>query len=155
MKKLALQYITQIKSWQPSYKCVFESSFTLLFEARPSDIPSMELRMMQHMSYTGMKCNCIAKFFFLLSHLGHSDHPCLSWTSTKSSCSQSGTPPEVFKSEVDEISVNYDGYQRIHMDGSKARTNVASAAISWPCTCCSSGFLIAQPSSQLRLAPYC
>ena len=63
-EKLALQYITKLKSnpENPTYKCVFEPSFALLFEARPSVIPTIGLRMKQHMSDTGIKFDCIAKF---------------------------------------------------------------------------------------------
>jgi hypothetical protein len=42
-EKLALQYITKLKSnlENPTYKCVFEPSFAFLFEARPSVIPTI------------------------------------------------------------------------------------------------------------------
>ena len=49
-EKLALQYITKLRSNpnNPTYQCVFEPSFAFLFEARPSVIPSIGIRMKQH-----------------------------------------------------------------------------------------------------------
>jgi hypothetical protein len=50
---LALQYVTKLKSNpdNPTYKFVFEHSFALLFEARPSVIPTIGIRMKQHVRY--------------------------------------------------------------------------------------------------------
>ncbi len=130
-EKLALQYITKLKSnpANPTYKCVFEPSFALLFEARPSVIPTIGIRMKQHMADTGIKFDCIAGFCF---------SPVPPWTlkapiftfAVHNIGSKAEVPPEVFRSKVNEILEYFDGYQRIYTDGSKAGTAVASAAIS-------------------------
>jgi hypothetical protein len=44
--------------------------------------------------------------------------------------SKSETPPEVFKSEVNEILVAFDGYQKFYTDGSKVGKAAAAAATS-------------------------
>jgi kelch-like protein 2/3 len=85
--------------------------------------------MKQPMSDTGIKFDCIAKFSF---------SPVPPWTlkppvfifAVHNIGSKAEIPPEVFKSKVSEILINFEGYQRIYTDGSKADTAVASAAIS-------------------------
>jgi len=128
-----LQYITKLKSNpdNPTYKCVFEPSFTLLFKARPSVIPTIGIRIKQHMLDTGIRFECIAKFSYSSVPPWTLKPPKFIFNVHKIG-SKSETPPEVFKSKVNEILVEYDGYQKIYTDGSKAGTNVASAAISGP-----------------------
>jgi ribonuclease HI len=132
-EKLSLQYITKLRSnpENPTYQCVLEPSFVLLFEARPSVIPSLGIRTKQQLSDTGIKFECIARFEF---------SPIPPWClkppafilDVHSVGTKSEIPPEVFQSKVNEILSNYQGFQRIYTDGSKAGTAVAAAAISGP-----------------------
>jgi ribonuclease HI len=132
-EKLTLQYITKLKSNpnNPTYQCVFEPCFELLFEARPSVIPPIGIRIKQHLLDIDINFNCIAKFVF---------SPVPPWLLNRPKFifdvhnigSKSEIPPEVFKSKVNEILVNFDGYQKIYTDGSKAGKAVAAAAISGP-----------------------
>jgi len=132
-EKLSLQYVTKLRSnpENPTYQCVLEPSFVLLFEARPSVIPSLGIRIKQQMADTGIKWDCIAKFEF---------SPIPPWIlkppafifDVHTIGSKSEVTPEIFQSKVNEILATYDGFQRIYTDGSKAGTAVSAAAISGP-----------------------
>jgi len=129
-EKLTLQYITKLKSNpdNPTYKCVFEPSFTLLFEAKPFVIPSLGVRTKHLLSDTGINYDCIAKyslsrvppwvlkppqFIYALHDIGN----------------KAETPPELFKSKLNQILCDFDGFTRVYTDGSKDGSAVASAAL--------------------------
>ncbi len=132
-EKLSIQYITKLKSnpENPAYTCVFEPSFTLLFESRPFVIPPLGIRVKQKLMDTGINFDCIAQssispippwllkppeFVFTLHDIG----------------TKSETPLDVFKSKLNEIFSCFEGYSRIYTDGSKAGAAVGAAAISGP-----------------------
>jgi kelch-like protein 2/3 len=129
--KLTLQYITKLKSNpdNPTFKCVFEPSSSSFFEAKPSVIPSLGVRIKQKLLDTGVQFDNIAKytispippwlleppqFIYSLHDLGN----------------KSETPPYIFHSKLDEILSVFDGYTRLYTDGSKDGPAVASAAVS-------------------------
>ena len=131
--KLTLQYVTKLKSVvnNPAHNCVFEPHHTLLFEAKPSVIPPLGVRVKELMLATGIQFDCIdetrlspvppwllkpPKFIYSLRDLG----------------TKSEVPPDIFKSKLNEILADFDGYQRIYTDGSKDGAAVAAAAISGP-----------------------
>jgi ribonuclease HI len=132
-EKLTLQYITKLKSTpeNPAYTCVFEPNYTLLFEAKPSVIPTLGVRVRELLLDTGIKFECIDKssvshippwllkppeFIYALRDIG----------------TKSNVPPDIFKSTLNQILADFDGFQRIYTDGSKAGAAVAAAAMSGP-----------------------
>jgi hypothetical protein len=73
--------------------------------------------MKQHMSDTGIKFDCIAKFSFSTIPPWTLQPPEFIFDVLKIG-SKSEIPPDVFKSKVNEILMNYNGYQRIYTNGS-------------------------------------
>ena len=129
-QKLTLQFITKLKSnpSNPAYKCVFQPSYALLFEARPSVIPSLGVRVKQHLSDSEISLDLVAQtaispippwmlqppeFIFDLHLIG----------------SKSETPSYVFHTGLNQILSNFDGFTRLYTDGSKDGPSVAAAAI--------------------------
>jgi hypothetical protein len=130
-KKLSLQYMVKLKSnpSNPAYSCVCKAYPKALFDARPSVIPTLGIRMRQQLRDTGINLDCIARscvpaippwlvqmatFFFLL-------HPL---------ASKGDIPPDIFRSKLAELLSAFDGYERIYTDGSKDGEAVAAAAVS-------------------------
>jgi ribonuclease HI len=128
--KLTLQYVIKLKSnpANPTHKCVFEPSFKLLFEARPSVIPSLGVRVKQHLSDSGIRLDCVA-----LTCIS----PVAPWLlkppefiyDLHDSGSKSEVPPYIFQSTLNLILSELDGYTRLYTDGSKYGPSVAAAAI--------------------------
>jgi ribonuclease HI len=132
-QKLTLQYVIKLKSnpANPTHKCVFEPSFTLLFDARPFVIPPLGIRAKQHLLDSAISLDCVAlstispvppwlleppEFIYALHHSG----------------SKSEVPPHVFQSELNAILSEIDGFTRLYTDGSKDGASVAAAAICGP-----------------------
>jgi hypothetical protein len=132
-EKLTLQYLTKQKSIpdNPAYTCVFEPNYTPLFEAKPSVIPTLGVKVKELLLDTGIQFECIDKsslspvppwllkppeFIYTLRNIG----------------TKSQVPPDLFKSKLNVLLADFDGFQRIYTDGSKAGPAVAAAAMSGP-----------------------
>jgi ribonuclease HI len=128
--KLALQYILKLKSnpKNPAYGCVFKPNFKTLFEAKPNAIPTLGLRLAQHIQDCGINLDNLCKysisptppwtlqsatFIYELHYLGKKDD----------------TPPTMFQAKLNELLSVFDGYNRIFTDGSKNGAAVAAAAV--------------------------
>lgn len=128
--KLALQYITKLRSnpLNPAYDVVFKPALKTLFETKPHTIPTLGLRMNNHIHAAGINLNHIAKFtvpsfppwllksavfVYSLHHIGSKDE----------------TSPDIYRSKFYELMSAFSGYEHIYTDGSKDGTAVAAAAI--------------------------
>jgi hypothetical protein len=62
-QKIALQYVTKLKSspLNPAYSCVFSPDFKVFFDARPTVIPTIGLRVLLQLSEAGIDVDCIAR----------------------------------------------------------------------------------------------
>jgi hypothetical protein len=62
-QKLARQYTIRLKSnpSNPAYSCVFTPCCKALFDARPTVIPTIGIRMQQQLCETGINLDCIAR----------------------------------------------------------------------------------------------
>jgi hypothetical protein len=58
-QKLALQYIAKVKSnpGNPAYSSVFQPNYTALFDAKKNIVPTLELRLGQALSKSGVNLN--------------------------------------------------------------------------------------------------
>lgn len=129
-RKLTMQYVIKLKSnpANPTHKCVFQPNFEMLFEVRPFVIPSLGVRVKQHLLDSGIRLDCVAQtsispvppwllqppeFIYDLHHIG----------------SKSEIPLYMFHSKLNEILSHFDGYTRLYTDGSKDGPSVAAAAI--------------------------
>lgn len=129
-EKLSLQYILKLKSnpANPAFDCVFKPREKAMFEAHPSHIPTLGIRMQQQITESGINLNHIlnyclpikppwllkpASFFYNLRELGN----------------KSDTPGYEYESKLSELLSMFDGYVRIYTDGSKDDEKVAAAAV--------------------------
>jgi hypothetical protein len=126
-QKLALQYIIRLKSnpSNPAYSCVFTPCYKALFDARPTVIPTIGIRM----SETGINLECIARSGICAAP------PWLVQTATFVDClhqlgGKSQIAPDLFRSKFNEILTAFDGYERIYTDASKDGPAVAAAGMS-------------------------
>jgi ribonuclease HI len=130
-QKLTLQYMLKLKSnpSNPAYSCVFEPCRKALFDARPTAIPTIGIRMQQQLSETGINLDCIARSGicavppWLLRSAAVID-------SLHQLGSKSEIAPDLFRSKLNEMLAVFDGYERIYTDASKDGPAVAAAAVS-------------------------
>jgi hypothetical protein len=81
-QKLALQYVVKRENNQrnPAYASVFLPNFKPLFEARPSVIPTLGLRMHQTLSDCIIELGCIAQYSIPSSLPWLLRRPCFDYT---------------------------------------------------------------------------
>ena len=128
--KLCLQYMNKLSSnhGNPAYPCVFTKKYKTLFDAKPTVIPTLGLRLEQHLKESGINVGCVAQysvctvppwllctatFIYDLHRLG----------------SKNDISPDVFRCKLNELLSAFDCYERIYTDGSKDGPRVAAAAI--------------------------
>ena len=130
-QKLTLQYVLKLKSnpSNPAYSCVFAPCYKVFFDARPTAIPTIGIRIQQQLSETGISLDCIARSSICATP------PWLLRTATFVDClhqlgSKGETAPELYRSKFNEVLAAFDGFERIYTDASKDGSTVAAAAMS-------------------------
>jgi hypothetical protein len=131
-QKLTLQYTTKLESspLNPAYSCVpFSPGCKMFFDARPTVIPTIGIRVLPQLSEAGIDLDCIARssicatppwllrtavFVYTLHQLG----------SKRTNSARS------FQIEIPRDPEAFDDYEHIYTDASKDGSAVAAAALS-------------------------
>jgi ribonuclease HI len=128
--KLALQYMVKLKSnmKNPAYDCVFRPDLKALYHTKVRAIPTLGIRMSQHIKDACIPLKNIAPytissvppwtlhsalFVFELHYLGTKDY----------------VPPDVYLTKLNELLSVFTGHHRIFTDGSKDCDTVGAAAV--------------------------
>jgi hypothetical protein len=115
-QKLAFQYATELKSnpLNHAYSCVFSPDCKVFFDARPTVIPTMSIRVLPQLNEAGIDRDCIARtsvrtppwrlrtavFLCTLHQLGNKNE----------------TAPDLFKSAFRETLKAFDDYGHMSCD---------------------------------------
>ena len=128
--KLALQYMVKLRSNKknPAYDCVFRPDLKALYQTKIRAIPTLGIRMSQHIEDACIPVKNIAPyaispvppwtlrsalFVFELHHLGAKDN----------------ISPDIYLSKLNELLGVFSGHRRIFTDGSKEGETVGAAAV--------------------------
>ena len=127
--KLSLQYAVKLRTnpSNPAYKCVFSPEFERLYEARPSYIRPLGLRIKPHLADLGADLKCLAQ-----SHV--SDIPPWQLKRPKiilrlAESRKSETHPIRYRDEFFSVRSEFPSHVAIYTDGSKDDSRVAAAAV--------------------------
>ena len=113
-QQLSLQYITKLRSnpTNPAFNSVFGNGFSRLFEARPTVIPTLGLRMHQSVLDSGINLDSIA-----ITSTPYHPPWCLKPASFDFSLhllgSKTDVTPTMYQTTYNELVSQYDGYTRI------------------------------------------
>jgi kelch-like protein 2/3 len=109
---------------------MFQPNFKLLFEARPSVIPTLGLRMHQTLVDCGIELGCIAQYSIPSSPPWLLQRPYFDYT-LYSLGTKSETLPDLYLSRYRELVSSYQNYEQIFTDGSKKGSAVSAAAVTF------------------------
>jgi ribonuclease HI len=127
--KLALQYIIKLKGniLNPAYKCIFTPGYKRLYEARPTYVRPLSLRMKSHLEALHTNLHNIA-----LVHW--SDIP--PWQLRKPNIilqlamsRKSETHPLSYHERFADVRSAFPSHRAIYTDGSKTQNRVSAAAV--------------------------
>ena len=129
-QKLALLYILKLRSnpSNPAYASVFHGSCKVLFDAKPSCIPTLGLRMLQPLSDSVVSLSCIAEHCLPKIPLWLLQPPHFNYSLYRFG-TKSFTPPDFYLSAFKELLSDFPDHQKIYTDGSKQGSTVAAAAV--------------------------
>jgi len=128
-KKLSLQYCLKLSCnySNPAYATIFNSKFHSVFERKPTQLPSLAIRVSGHLQAVDFK-----KSDVITSSIPSTPPwllACSADNFTLHCSDKSNTSPEVFKHRLYELSHEFKNYYRIFTDGSKEGNRVAAAVV--------------------------
>jgi ribonuclease HI len=131
-QKLALQYVVKLRSnpRNPAYASVFQPNFKHSFEARPSVIPTLGLRMHQALVDCGVELGCRAQYSIPSSPPWLLHRPYFDYTLYNLG-TKSETLPDLYLSRYKELVSSYQIHEKIFTDGSKKGSAVSAAAVTF------------------------
>jgi ribonuclease HI len=129
-QQLSLQYMLKLKSNRsnPAHKCVFEPDCKVLFDVKPTVIPTLGLRMHQQLLDLKVNLDNVAEYRLPSTPFWLLKQPVFVY-SLHNVGNKADTPAYLFCARLNEILSDFDGFERVYTDGSKDGTAVAAAAV--------------------------
>lgn len=128
--KLALQYLIKLKSNKknPAYDSVFRPNLKALYHTKVNAIPTLGMRMSQHIIDACVPLENIAPYT-LSSTPPWTLRPALFVYELHYLGTKDNVPPNMYLSKLNELLSVFDGHHRIFTDGSKDGETVGAAAV--------------------------